>query len=371
MRAWSSRAITSWRPRPPSTTGASPSPNTSSSRRTTPTGASCGSTTPTGSRASSSGGRWPSTTGSTPMTPTIPDLPPLTTLGVPQILLRRDCLAEALRTAFLDDVIEDLGTLVDVAAEHLPRNTHRESLEESLRSLHGERLTEARVKEVSHRLAGNVHRLRACRPAYRWLAQRVHEWVPVQVTQAQPDRDRWGHLGMTLTFKYQGGTPCPLVIDQWWGYPKLRYLAESFGFSRPTSVNAAYPAPYPFEHGAQYVCLRAYVLVDPALSLRQPDFREVKVPAESKRWNREQLKHTFRVDEGYTCPEDYPQTFPCHHCWRGYQSCRAGKHPLNYTFGPCEGCQRDEAAFDPAAPSKLCVDCTRRERLRRKDDDHG
>ncbi|MCI0420750.1 MAG: hypothetical protein L0312_16240, partial [Acidobacteria bacterium] len=134
--------------------------------------------------------------------------------------------------------------LVDIVASSLPiPKLYRvpecfAALEESLRHLAGELVTEQIARDTAYRLAGNLQRLTDTYAAPPWRYQLAPEWVPVRVMAARPlyrQRSNKPVFGSLLDFEVLAGTSCPLTIRKWWSLRMCRYHARNFGFSTPRS----------------------------------------------------------------------------------------------------------------------------------------
>lgn len=229
----------------------------------------------------------------------------------------------------------------------------------SLRTLAGVRLSRKLIRETAWRLAGNLPRLTAGESVGPWRGQRAPEWVPAQVLSVTPRRgSAGGRLRYRVAWKILAGTPCPLQAEVSWGLKTLAYLSPRFGFTRARDGGWS---PRPFADPSLLVSMRAEVLIDPAECKDGPGFKELRFAYQPlKDWNRELHRYRLRAEPGYGCRYRLPASLPCHRCAVGVRDCRAATHPATYTPGPCPGCGRDDALFDPAAPAKACVNCTRR-----------
>lgn len=216
-------------------------------------------------------------------------------------------------------------------------------------------MTGAVIAETAHRLAGNVHRLKARKTVQPWAVQRFSEWVPVQVMSVRRQPARNGDHGALLSLKVMAGTSCPMLLEKWRSLRWLFHFARHVGFSRRFSHGQ--PGKLPYAVPEQYTTLRLAVLIEPVLSLQKPDFRVVDVSDSLKKWNRSQLLRRARLDPAFKCREGYDRSVPCHRCWRGYESCPAGTHRADLAFGPCKGCGEGDAAFDPDQNLDLCINC--------------
>lgn len=279
---------------------------------------------------------------------------------VPTVLRRRDRLALALVTAVGGAVVDGplLAKVEAACAEGLPGRVDPAAVRESVLYLLGEPLTQARAKDLAHRLAGNVAALAAGRPVPPWVAQRRPEWVPAQVTAADRTGERrHGLATVTFTLKVLAGTPAGLPMRVRWSFRTCRYLARPlFGFSRPPTKNARTAPPFPYVAPEELVTLRLLALVAPAWSRDGPGFNEVAPHPGLMTWNRAQLKYRARLDDDHACPDGRPRSLPCYACPRGYLTCRAGTHAADWAVAACPVCNRPDALHDPARPG-ACVGC--------------
>lgn len=267
----------------------------------------------------------------------------------------RKALIEEL-TAFKGDRVHEISIIVDAVAEVLPKRILRETLEESLRGLVSLVLTEELITTTAHRLAGNVKRLGACRAAPVWACQRFAEWVPVQIVsvcrRTANVRGSGKQHGADLRLKIMAGTSCPLLISKWKSVRWLYHFASKMGFSR--RFNHGHSGQFPYQVPEQYTSLRMAVLIEPKLSVGAPGFVNVATTAALRQWNLGVIKRRLRLD-GFKCPENNPPAVPCHRCWRGYVSCPAGTHRLDFTRGECVRC-RENTMID-TEQGHMCPRC--------------
>ncbi len=264
-------------------------------------------------------------------------------------------LIEQLSEAFLDQTVDDFGLLLERAAAALPGSVQPPALEASLHSWAGVLMDAAHIELLAHRLAGNVHRLKAGKAVHAWTVQRRREWVPVQVMASRREPS-FGVNGVLLSLKVMAGSSCAMRIEKWRSLRWMYHYARHMGFSRLSASGRSGGLPYQVPE--QYVTLRLAVLIEPALSSRQPDFHFSDVSPSMRDWNRAQLRRRLRLDGSFRCREGYPANVPCHRCWRGYSSCPVGTHRLDYVFGHCARCDDGEAAFDHEVSKELCVACS-------------
>lgn len=253
-------------------------------------------------------------------------------------------------------IADQFARLVQIVYEAMPGKIPWPTLEASLMHLAGARVTRELIEQTAWRLAGNVKRLQQHRVVPPWHIQKLEEWVPLQVLSCRYKR-MGKKIGAIFSFRIMAGTSCPLAVWKWWSLRQCAYFAPYFGFSKPGRYNARTPPKYPYTHPAQLVTLRLYGMIDPELCEQEPAFSLIAWPPTVAEWNRTQIKHRFRIDEGYTCPKGYHATFECHRCPIGYLKCRAGTHRKNWETRLCSGCDRPDAMFDPDIPSDVCVDC--------------
>jgi hypothetical protein len=265
-------------------------------------------------------------------------------------ILRHECEGREVKGALFQQVVA-------ILCEELPASVHYPTLYDSLRGLLGTFPTAKSLGDLSHRLAGNLENLKARRVVTAWTLQRHWEWVPLSIVRVRRARSTVGRIGAIVTFKVLAGTPCPLLIERFWSLRQCAYMARHMGFSRPAPPRARTPAPYPYSAPEQLVTMRLYGLIDPHKSSPAvgPVFDKVRFPQSLLSFNREQLKHRNR-GKGYACPKGFPLTVLCHHCFVGYDNCRAGCHPRTYETRECPGCKK-EAPFDPDAHGPHCVNC--------------
>jgi hypothetical protein len=276
------------------------------------------------------------------------------------ILRLRDSLIYVLDLALGGKVLTgaNFDKFIDLLDENLPPSADRACVLESVRHLTGETLTDEAILEVSHRLAGNVKRMRHRFTAPPWTIQRCQEWVPLQILGVKRGRNFRDKLGYLLIFKVMAGTPCPFLIRRWWSQRFCYYMAGQFGFARFGS-NRRRDSKFMYYHPAQFVTLRLDGLIDPEwCKPREPMFHRVDVGKNLKAWNHEQLCYRFRISAEYPCPKNF--THACHQCPIGYLACRAGTHRLDYKLQRCQICGDDEAWFDLDVNTDICIDCHER-----------
>ncbi len=270
----------------------------------------------------------------------------------------RERLAAVMHAEVADEQVtgERFQRLAQVVYETLPAGVDFQALLDSLRAVTGMWPTKAQLRDLAHRLAGNVPDLKARRAVPAWAVQRHYEWVPLTVTRVRRAKNASGKIGVTVTFKVMAGSACPLLIERFWSSKQCAYFARHMGFSRPPAPNAKYPPRYPYLAPEEFTTLRLYGLLDPKLSGAEPVFEKVRFPPSVLAFNKEQLKYRAR-GRGYECPKRFPLTVRCHRCPIGYEACRVGCHAKTYVTQDCPLCKQ-AAPFDPEQKSPYCVNCT-------------
>ena len=272
----------------------------------------------------------------------------------------RDQLSELLSYELKDKTIfgPSFRRLIALIEETLPiAKLDHQTLEDSVRHLAGKRLTQELIQETSHRLAGNLPRLRRRRAVIPWNGQRVNEWVPVQFMACRPAKPNRKGPGVIYTLKILAGTPCPRTVLQRWSLKKCAYLASFMGYMRSRrGVSALYPYSAP----EQLVTLRLLAHIDRKASIQEPIITDYQATESLLNWNREQIKRRLaRYLPGYECPHGFAHDFPCHGCFFGYESCSAATHPADYVLRRCPQCKEAKAPFDRDVSSEVCVVCYR------------
>lgn len=285
-------------------------------------------------------------------------LPTYKPFHLPTILATRDRLVRSIEDNELRDrelTPDQFHIFCGLILEGLPSKCYAPAVEDSIRYLAGEFLTKAKLQTVCHRLAGNIERLACRRAVPPWSVQRFQEWVPLQIVGYRPARGKRDRLGALLSLKIMAGTPCPIVIQDWWSPDMCRFMAyRNFGFSRPRGDR---DLKYPYTNPLQFTSLRFLGLVQPDKSTKEPSYTNPTFPNHLVEWNKETLRRRFRVDPGYKCPKGHPQHFPCHTCPIGYLKCPAGTHRRNWQKGTCTVCEKADVWIDVDLAKTMCVNC--------------
>lgn len=282
---------------------------------------------------------------------------------VTQVLELRNLLTELLVHQFAGKLIDGkrFDEFVDVVVDKLPGDLDYETVRRSCVQVAGTSQTKESLRQFSHLMAGNLPRLKRRRHVSAWAVQKLIEWVPVQIVAVKRHRyDRAG-LGGNFRFFVLAGTSAGLSVRRWWSFRYCSYISTDLGFSKP-SFGSKRVCKYPFTALEQFVTLRLNCLMSPEESQEDsPGFRSIEVRPSMLAWNKQQIKHRARIDEGYGCPQGRPQSLECHNCPAGYLSCRAGTHAKDYVQGHCQVCGNEDAMFDPDWAGNACVDCQRAE----------
>lgn len=234
----------------------------------------------------------------------------------------------------------------------LPDYVQPDALWGTLEPYVGRELTDVRWKRLLWRIAGNLTRLKQGRVLLPYRQQKVAEWVPMQVLAHKRVPARYGKPAAKFQFCCLAGTPAGVKLYQTWSFAFCRMLAQRLGFSKWAD------GKYPYRHYAELNTLRLYGLFTPDLCVKDPNFREIRVPAGLLSWNKKIIAMRARVD--FACPEDFDH--PCHSCHIGADKCPAATHPHTYQFKKCPSCSEPEAPFEVGPGRRVCVNCqTRRD----------
>lgn len=270
----------------------------------------------------------------------------------------RKLLRDAVGLEFLNTTPRgaDFDRLVDLVIEVLDPKLHRQTVADSIQNLAGTPLDDKLIDDTAWRLAGNLKRLRQRRAVPPWHGQKLPEWVPVQVVSCRRSKSKKYQSGATVGFRVMAGTPCPRIVLKWWSLKQCRFYSTDFGWSKPGGGKSG-PPRYPYSAPEQLVGLRCHVLITPDESTTEPGFLVPRFPAEVAAWNSDMIKRRLRSGPTYRCPAGLPDSFPCQKCPRGYTTCKAGTHRLDWVERPCPVCGKQDAYFDPEGAADQCVDC--------------
>lgn len=274
--------------------------------------------------------------------------------NLPNVFRLRDKLNERLMTHCHETLQgESLTHFVTQLRRLLPEGIESDTLFESVRYLAGQELMPQELLKLCWRLAGNVEWLRAGGTVPPWTSQRDAEWVPLEILGARLDRDRYDKIGYSYTFRVLAGKSCPMRITAFWQRPLIKHVARHIGFSAPWGK-------LPFHSGEELVGLRLLGYVEPERSREQPGFYDLHFPASFVSRNRKDvLRQRLKITP---CPNAW--THPCRRCAVGYMTCIGAVHRETYQQKFCNICG-EITYFDPEQPSDRCIECHRKERLKR------
>ncbi len=162
--------------------------------------------------------------------------------NIPLVLSTADRLEDEQVRCYIGTTLEkeQFYAFVELLRARLPEDVPVRTLRGSLEYLAGLELTAEELGTLCWRLAGNVNQLRARRLVPPWTHQEADEWVPLQIIQVDPGRDRWDHPGAFINLRVLAGSPCPRTLQTFWTRKFINLLASHFGFSKPWGE-------YPFE----------------------------------------------------------------------------------------------------------------------------
>lgn len=225
----------------------------------------------------------------------------------------------------------------------------RDTLTESLRHIIGQTLTDGDVLKLAWRLAANTDRLLAGEPVRQWTTQHADEWVPLQVTEVRPAKNRRGLSGYQLTCRVLAGTPCPMLLRVFWKPGLAGAISRRVGFTWSSGL-------YPYHRATEFTGLRFLGKIEAERSQREPQFFEVACPPSLISWNRKNvLTYRARQPGPLGCPQQFRHD--CHRCAIGYLACPGGTHAHTFEVGECGTCGNKDAMFDTDLSSEVCRDC--------------
>ena len=252
---------------------------------------------------------------------------------------------------------DDYLAVVKRLRDLLPPHIELKPLWESIIHWAGIPLTETRLRQEAWRLAGNVRLLRNGFPVPPWRLQERNEWIPLQIIDQVPYRNRKGHAGAVMTFRALAGPPAGLLAERFWTFRLGGFVARQIGFTAPFDK-------YPFERLQELTGMRLYGLVLAEKSVGKLFFDKVAAPQAVITYNRKLLKDRLREPGGFVCPHKY--THQCCACPVGYDKCHCAVHPRTYVHGVCDKCGK-RAWMDPLRVSlRLCEECYIVQQLNRK-----
>lgn len=238
--------------------------------------------------------------------------------------------------------------------QHLQAERH--AVTASLLPLAGRSLTRADMFKLAWRFAGNVERLRAGEAVCGWSRRPDDEWVPLQVLNVTPAKDKHNRPGNMLKMRVLAGSPCPDLLLDFWTVPRAAAVSRRAGFTRAAGR-------YPWHHTSEFVGLRLLGKISAARSIEKPVLSMTVATSSMVAANRRDfLALRSRHPKAAGCPFKFQHQ--CYHCSYGYDTCDGGVHPRNYEIGTCASCGLDDQLFDLDWDPAMCRACVTRERSR-------
>ena len=240
---------------------------------------------------------------------------------------------EATRQRLADEVLPDFygcdcsGTTFNELVRVLRKDLHckRNVMEDTVRYLAGQRLTETQIRTLCWRLAGNVSRLQHGQAVPPWSSQLESEWIPVHVHSYEQEINQYNNMGGRFTFQALAGTPCPLQFTAFWSTGLCSLIAQQAGYTNRRGKR-------PYSHLTELVNLYLYVHVDPQYCIQgRVGFRQVACSGMLRTRNRVIIDKRRRLQGHlpWPCPNGYDS--PCYKCFVGYRNCPAATHPTTLT----------------------------------------
>jgi len=259
---------------------------------------------------------------------------------------------------------EEFTRMINSIYALMPPATDRDAFNRTVEHLAGVTIDDAVINDLSWRLAGNLHHLKAGMAIPVWTRQLFQEWVPIQVIRVNKARiTKLGsdHSVPGAWFDYMvlAGLPAGHTIIKPHSWEYCYHVRTIFGFSckdlqRYSRYAAAMPN-YPMADLNEFYGLRAYALIDPEICRDKPNFREIENTNAFIEYNREIFRRRMR--DGYVCPKNYSlEEMSCYRCEAGVDVCSAACHRLSYYRAVCQACKK-ENWFDPQFHGWVCVDC--------------
>jgi hypothetical protein len=258
---------------------------------------------------------------------------------------------------------EDFHLFMDALVAELPDYILRDTIQNSVKSLVNQVLTDELLKETCWRLSGNVEQLLEQKPVASWVSQIAYEWVPVQICEIQVRR-HGRKLGVQLVFQSLAGSIVPRKLVQVWSFKKLRYLASfrnakgyGFGFRRSSIDSRGQQRNKRlFEHANQFYGLRCFILLDPKRSNDEPQGFELGHNSATTKHNTLILDARDRAQT--PCLKKLEGEPACYHCPFGTDRCLLATRRLTYKRGTCLKCGKP-GLFDPEEIEflSMCVSC--------------
>lgn len=258
----------------------------------------------------------------------------------------------------------NLTSIAETIMFNLPGVNSAETIKASLVDVYGKVFDDVIAKDISWRMAGNMHELKMGRPVPSWSVQTTDEWVPAQIVSVDVGttvRKKKGQKteisGAGITFRVLAGSPAGHTLAKFWSNSLCSFLAKDFGFSRWRNKPEKWPDSKPFlayRSVRQLFGLRLNLLFTPKTCEEgKLSFDNVKITKSLQEYNRELLSKRARFK--YSCPKGF--THPCHLCPVGKKECSVACHAATFVQKACRMCRKQDAWFDPVAKVGLCENC--------------
>jgi len=311
----------------------------------------------------------------------------LPSYNIPRILKLRKKIVEGISLeyhGYAHDA-EAFDSLVNRVSSLLPK-VDRDVVWDSIRTYAGVAILNTQLHELSWRLAGNISRLQDGVTVPLWSSFSEQEWVPVQVqsvqrfrvakkkqkeivgqkeTEKKPIQTRSVMIAKIMVL---AGLPAGHTFEKFMTEPACYFIRTDLGFSQyaatPSDMFAEPKKSYPMSDVTELTRMRFMALLTADSCKDGLNCNKIACTGSMKKWNR--LIMQKRQREGFSCPFSYPlATHPCHLCEKGYVSCPASCHHLDYHRKMCVKCNNPKAFFDPEQPGSVCVDCLSRQLVKR------
>ena len=316
-----------------------------------------------------------------------PVLPKLPVFTLTKIKLLQEKLANNVLQHYEQKRLtgSDFKDFVHVVHTALPRVRYSVLLN-SIQHLAGQLITPVVNKEVSWRLAGNLHYLLKGIVIPPYSRQLFPEWIPVQVWDIERKLG-WKYLGdkknsikvekqdIEMDLFVLAGTPagCTLKFTRDTNDFRCREVKSMLGFThydkRLWNRYFAGDNNYPMQDIRQLVKMRFFVYLDPQVSkageaaygLEKTKTKKQYEPGYGlncsttmRKWNRTVMQRRER--QNFQCPKGYElSVVPCHRCEVGFDYCLAGCHSKTYNKKFCPECKTVACFSNDTA--EWCVDC--------------
>lgn len=238
----------------------------------------------------------------------------------------------------------------------------------SLQAFAGQELTPKMGDEAAWRLAGNLPRLKKGTPVYPWKGQIEAESVPMVIervnlaTRILKRDSKEEHVrGAWVTFFILGGLPAGRRVTRFWSWKYAKSVKSLIGFSKwdrslYTDDRTRLRTNFPLVDMRQLVQMRIFAGIEADLDPAGPKLigDEVRATPSMIEHNHVLFRRRLRQD-GFECPMAWDRE--CYRCPKGYETCPAACHRLDFVGRTCPACQEANQPFDPESPLTICVNC--------------